>query len=184
MTTFASFTGISSSARISLKTPDDPSLIQEGSTVLMTCKANGDIVPVFTFYRDSTELSTGSSNRLRLQAVSTSDNGVYSCKAENRAGVVWTTGANITINILGKSSTHSLNHYSRSFTHLPPGALHSIHSLVPRFSSLLILLASQENSESESLVMRHTSRSRRRIVSLKKEKIFYSKILAGGMDEN
>ncbi|XP_071834014.1 inactive tyrosine-protein kinase 7-like isoform X2 [Apostichopus japonicus] len=92
---------ISSSARISLKTPDDPSLIQEGSTVLMTCKANGDIVPVFTFYRDSTELSTGSSNRLRLQAVSTSDNGVYSCKAENRAGVVWTTSANITINILG-----------------------------------------------------------------------------------
>ncbi|KAJ8046034.1 Inactive tyrosine-protein kinase 7 [Holothuria leucospilota] len=99
---------IRATAVLSLRSPSDVSLIQEGIRVSMTCKADGNPTPILTFFRDSTELSPGgnveiSGNRLRLQSVTTADNGVYSCKAENRGGIAWTERGNITINIRGSN---------------------------------------------------------------------------------
>lgn len=94
-----------STPRIILKIPDDLSLISEGSQVRMTCKADGSSDPVFTFYRDSTPLTNNENTEingktLKLLSVSTNDNGVYSCKAENRAGEAASRN-NLTISILG-----------------------------------------------------------------------------------
>lgn len=102
---FVSFAGIST-PRIILKIPDDLSLISEGSQVRMTCKADGSSDPVFTFYRDSTPLTNNENTEingktLKLLSVSTNDNGVYSCKAENRAGEAASRN-NLTISILGE----------------------------------------------------------------------------------
>ena len=74
----------------------------------LQCKGDGNPGPTFSWYKDDTLLQpsdnieqTGS--RLKINPFRLAENsGTYSCKGENRAGMRWSTGGNITINAEGR----------------------------------------------------------------------------------
>uniref|UniRef100_A0A0B7AY06 Cell adhesion molecule-related/down-regulated by oncogenes n=1 Tax=Arion vulgaris TaxID=1028688 RepID=A0A0B7AY06_9EUPU len=96
---------ISSSARIRvlvrpviLSAPADVSIVQ-GSTVDFACEARGDTQPVLTWTKDGELLrNTGryqilkNGEMLRIHNVVASDQGTYTCKAENAAGSITASG--------------------------------------------------------------------------------------------
>ena len=75
--------------------------------VTLNCKLDGNPPPEIVWYHDKEKLVADEDfelnrNRLRIQSARMKDSGVYSCQGENRAGLVSSSGGNVTLNILGK----------------------------------------------------------------------------------
>ncbi|XP_033636817.1 inactive tyrosine-protein kinase 7-like [Asterias rubens] len=96
---------IQPSAKVTLKVPASLDLIEEGMRVTLNCKLDGNPPPEIVWYHDKEKLVADEDfelnrNRLRIQSARMKDSGVYSCQGENRAGLVSSSGGNVTLNIL------------------------------------------------------------------------------------
>ncbi|XP_077999317.1 inactive tyrosine-protein kinase 7-like isoform X2 [Glandiceps talaboti] len=101
---------ISGSGRVQLKKPESESEVTDGVDVTLRCRIEGNPDPDITWYINSTQITASEhiefqTNKLLIDSASSQDNGVYSCRGENRANRdgVWSS-SNITLNVLNPNA--------------------------------------------------------------------------------
>ncbi|XP_019642395.1 PREDICTED: inactive tyrosine-protein kinase 7-like [Branchiostoma belcheri] len=80
--------------RVRLENPSAENLLQAGIPITLRCRIMGSPTPTYAWFRNGEEMDTGADprltaardGRLTIDSISPDDNGVYSCRAENRAG--------------------------------------------------------------------------------------------------
>ncbi|XP_074645987.1 inactive tyrosine-protein kinase 7-like [Tubulanus polymorphus] len=103
---------IAPEAEVLLHKPKSPDLIKEQDDVTLKCQVEGHPDPSYLWFRNKIRLFNNdktrifdSGRRLKVTGVQASDNGVYSCTAENPAGQV-DSMYNFLINVPGMNAAH------------------------------------------------------------------------------
>ncbi|KAI8486921.1 Inactive tyrosine-protein kinase 7 [Branchiostoma belcheri] len=86
--------GLDDTGRVRLENPSAENLLQAGIPITLRCRIMGSPTPTYAWFRNGEEMDTGADprltaardGRLTIDSISPDDNGVYSCRAENRAG--------------------------------------------------------------------------------------------------
>ncbi|XP_006817060.1 PTK7-like protein isoform X1 [Saccoglossus kowalevskii] len=100
---------ISYNGKVQLKEPTDVNLLSAGIDVTLRCRIEGNLDPTVYWYKSSTPLESSNhldirSNKITIKNVTTQDNGIYSCRAENRAGSAWSVMSNFTLDVINPNA--------------------------------------------------------------------------------